>query len=235
MSKKKTLFIMMGSLLLFQVSSASGQIYKYDELDRLTSVKYDTKDEMVYEYDAAGNILQAQPKVSVGNQKIKTFTADQENGGAAKEWNSFLSPNAKGTFDIVPLSKIRDEPGGKAEDRPVQKLELESSPNQNGISIFRDLQVKEEQEQSLSANVKTENMEHAKAQIVVNFYDETNKLLSFKTLYDTGKANDWERVEADYTSPRKAVKARIHLQIIADGDDGKGVLLVDQAKINTPS
>ncbi|MDT2292099.1 hypothetical protein P7H15_03050 [Paenibacillus larvae] len=53
MSKKKTLFIMMGSLLLFQVSSASGQIYKYDELDRLTSVKYDTKDEMVYEYDAA--------------------------------------------------------------------------------------------------------------------------------------------------------------------------------------
>lgn len=238
MSKKKPLFIIVGSLLLFQVSSASGQIYRYDELNRLITVKYDTKDEMVYKYDAVGNILQAEPKVSVGHQKIKTFMADQENSGTVKEWNSFLSPQAKGTFDIVPLSKLenkKDEPEDKTEDRPIQKLQLESSPNQNGISIFRDLQVKAEQEQTLTAKVKTENLEHAKTQIVVNFYDETNKLLSFKTLYDSGKATDWERVEAAYTSPRDAVKARIHLQIIANEDEGQGVLLIDQTEINTQS
>ncbi|WP_442417845.1 RHS repeat domain-containing protein [Paenibacillus zeirhizosphaerae] len=231
-----SLFIGASGLGAFS-QEVSAKQYEYDDLNRLTAVESE-KGRTTYTYDAGGNLLSA-VHTPTENASFRATT------NIASGWTSYATSGVDAEFALVTEAVYQEQTqsGSAAEDgnssvaqdvysvtesvyqpqseMTVQKISA-SSNRAGGVNMYRDLEISGGQTYSTKGLIKAPLIEQSVVKVVINYYDAKGKLITHHNAVILPQASGWESFYSETTSPRNAVKARVHLQITILQKSGSG-------------
>lgn len=92
-----------------------------------------------------------------------------------------------------------------------------------GANVYRDFQVEGQQTYTFKGWVKAEALNKAVVQVIINYYDKNDMLISHNNIKNIFEPTDWMWIESTVTPPINAVNSRIHLQILSPSSLGSGI------------
>lgn len=101
----------------------------------------------------------------------------------------------------------------------VQLMTLDAE-QAGGANVYRDIPVKGGAVYVYHGWVKSSSMKNAALQVVVNYYDAQNRMITYDNLTNQKLDTDWAAYKGNATTPTEAITARIHLQIVLLKADG---------------
>ncbi|MBD8496946.1 hypothetical protein [Paenibacillus arenosi] len=223
---------------LFQYTGLAAYItqYTYDAGDRLITASSKEHGDTSYQYDAAGNILRVSTAQHAAGSLVNgNFSGEVLPTGIAQGWNSYATEGVTAAYQIVtePVTVAMPAiPNGvtpsvyeavyQSTSPHVQMIQV-SSTKPGGANIYQDMSVMGGATYSLSGWMKAELLNHAAAQMVVNYYDKDNTYVSHAIVRNVLTAEGWAPVQTELKVPDHAVKARLHLQVLLLSDSGSAV------------
>ncbi|WP_186786052.1 RHS repeat domain-containing protein [Paenibacillus agilis] len=232
---------------LFQYTGLAAYVaqYTYDAGDRLITASSKEHGETSYQYDAAGNILRVSTAQNAAGSLINgNFSGEVLPTGIGQGWTSYATEGVAAAYQIVaePVTvAIPAIPNGvtpsvyqavyQSTSPHVQMIQV-SSAQPGGANIYQDMSVMGGATYSLSGWMKAEILNHAAAQMVVNFYDKDNKYVSHTVVRNVLTPEGWTPVQTELKVPDHAVKARLHLQVLLLSDNGSAVAKYSNLAVN---
>jgi len=92
-----------------------------------------------------------------------------------------------------------------------------------GANVYRDFRVEGQQTYTIKGWVKAEELHQAVVQVIINYYDKNDMLISHKNIINIFEPSDWIQIESTVTPPIDAINSRIHLQILSPSSFGSGI------------
>ncbi|GGO00254.1 RHS repeat domain-containing protein [Saccharibacillus kuerlensis] len=213
-TKKSTAVILVFSMLTVVGSTIYAADYQYDSLNRVTSVEKEGKTTN-YTYDQGGNLLSATSTSATSIQQTNIIAG----------WTPFMTQGMSPYYETEALNENGDLAsndsvsvtdstyGESASTAAVQFITLNA--DRTGVAnIYRDMAVQGDVGYTYQGQVKTEQMKDAAVQVVVNYYDEQNRLIKYDNLLNVKQDTDWKSYHTNLIAPPQAVTARIHLQVV---------------------
>ncbi|MFO1445451.1 hypothetical protein KDN24_20095 [Bacillus sp. Bva_UNVM-123] len=114
---------------------------------------------------------------------------------------------------------IKDNNAGKLNE--VQQISA-ISVQPGGANIYRDFHLKDHNTYTIKGWVKAEELERAAIQVVINYYDINNMLISHENIKNILEPTDWIWIDSSVTPPIDSTYARVHLQILFPNSSGLG-------------
>ncbi len=185
--------------------------YQYDGLDRVTSVGKEGKSTK-YVYDQGGNLLSA----------TSTTVSNVQSSSIVEGWTPYITNGMKPLYEKAPfvededlatsISVVDSTYGDAAKE--AQFITLNGATRKGGANVYRDMPVQGGSVYTYQGRVKSEQMKDAVVQVVVNYYDNQQKLVKYDNVINVKQDTDWQSYNVKLTAPSDAVTARVHLQII---------------------
>lgn len=116
------------------------------------------------------------------------------------------------TLKEASVSVTESTYGGSANE--AQWMTLSGPTRSGGANIYRDMTVQGDASYTYLGQVKAEQMKDAVAQVVVNYYDNQNRLIRHDNVFNVKQDTDWQSYNMNLIAPSDAVTARVHLQIV---------------------
>ncbi len=213
--KKSTAAILAFSMLTLVGSTIYAADYRYDELNRVTSVEKEGKT-TTYTYDQGGNLLSATSTTSSSLQRSAS--------SVLAGWTPYMTQGLKPIYETAAFGGTGDTPreapvsvtestyGGSANE--AQWMTLSGPTRSGGANIYRDMTVQGGASYTYQGHLKTEQMKDAVAQVVVNYYDDQNRLIRHDNVFNVKQDTDWQSYNMNLIAPSDAATARVHLQIV---------------------
>ncbi|AKG33927.1 hypothetical protein VK70_04470 [Paenibacillus durus ATCC 35681] len=215
--------------------SASAVQYGYDGLDRLTTAEDDSGQMTQYQYDAAGNLLSVLTTANLAQMKSANLS------GAASEvwegWTPYSTADVNAQYHLIENMSITDavygsvpEPTvtadvyietGQSDSYLVQQISADTS-RAGGANVYKDIRITGSQSYSIAGWIEGEQLQHAAAQAIVNYYDASGRLIGHENAANVLESSNWSHFDKILSPPGNAVKARVHLQLLLLEADGSG-------------
>ena len=220
--------------------SASAVQYDYDDLNRLTAAVEDNGATTQYQYDAGGNLLSvttapiaADPESAhglAGNSVMEGWTP-YFTGGVSVQYSVIRSDAANNgqasvqdnSYEAAPEPAVTVEVYGDL-PAPAYLIQLitANSGIPGGANIYKDVAITSEESYSISGQVSAEELQHTAVQVIVNYYDARNQLIGHENAINVLETSDWSEFSKLLKIPDRAVKARVHHQILLLEAEGSG-------------
>ncbi|WP_082096620.1 RHS repeat domain-containing protein [Paenibacillus wulumuqiensis] len=198
--------------------------YKYDDLNRVISSEKDGKT-TTYTYDHGGNLLSVKSTAAPARQKdniISGWTPYMTK--AVKAQYHTASENVYGDAPVTIYQSVSSSVYGDttvsgdvyetiSSDMNVQWIEV-NAKRTGGANIYRDIPVDAGSSYSYEGWVKSDEMKDSVVQVIVNYYDNRNRLVSYDNILNLKQNSIWHNYQASLRTPSRAVKARVHLQVV---------------------
>lgn len=202
--------------------------YGYDDLNRLILVEEESGETTHYEYDAAGNLLSMETTpASAGG----ATSAVMSTYGVSEGWTPYFTSGVVAEYSVDAEVVYADvqEPTvtdvvympGESSAWAVQRIAAEAAVP-GGANVYKDIAVAGPQAYSIKGWIKAASLEQAAAQVIVNYYDERDRLVGYENAVNILAASDWTSFEKELTIPEGTAKARIHLQLLMPQANGAG-------------
>ncbi|MFD1991975.1 RHS repeat domain-containing protein [Paenibacillus nicotianae] len=226
MRKISTIVILSMISMLLTAPFMYAAEYQYDDLGRVISVTKDGK-QTLYTYDQGGNLLSV-----TSNTNTKSL---RQASNIMAGWTAYSTKGIKANYrtatedvyapiaNMTPQSVVHNVYGDNTVASDVyhssssmmntQWIDV-SSKRTGGANIYRDIPVKAGQTYSYNGWVQSSNIKDAVVQVIINYYDKNNKLVHYNNILNLKQNSDWHTYGANLKAPAKAVKARVHLQIV---------------------
>ncbi|MDN4620972.1 RHS repeat protein [Paenibacillus sp. PsM32] len=226
MRKISTMIVLSMISMLLTAPLMYAAEYQYDDLGRVTSVTKDGK-QTIYTYDQGGNLLSV-----TSNTNSKSL---RQASNVIAGWTAYTTKGIKASYrtatedvyapiaNMTPQSVVHnvysdttvasDVYHSSSSMMNTQWIDV-SSKRTGGANIYRDIPVKAGQTYSYNGWVQSNNVKDAVVQVIINYYDKNNKLVHYNNILNLKQNSDWHTYGANLKAPAKAVKARVHLQIV---------------------
>jgi YD repeat-containing protein len=224
--------------------SASAVQYDYDDLNRLTAAVEDNGATTQYQYDAGGNLLSVTTAPTAADPESARSIPDGLAGDSVMEgWTPYFTGGVSVQYSVIRgdaanngQASVQDnsyeaapEPAVTVDvygDLPAPAYPIQLITANSGIpggaNIYKDVAITSEESYSISGRVSAEQLQHAAVQVIVNYYDARNQLIGHENAINVLETSDWSEFSKLLKIPDRAVKARVHLQILILEAEGSG-------------
>ncbi|WP_169449336.1 RHS repeat domain-containing protein [Paenibacillus assamensis] len=151
------------------------------------------------------------------------INADFEKGarsdGVAESWANWHSADVVGKYQLV----------SRTESKKAQQLAASNMPKNGSNNVFQDVSVIGGTTYTVSGQIAIANLQKAKMQITIHYFDINNRYLGYEIPFEYGENTNWRNINGQVKTPSDAVRARIHFNTYATEAGGHVTLTVDSA------
>lgn len=217
--------------------SASAFQYGYDGLDRLTTAENENGQMTQYQYDAAGNLLSVSTTANLAQMESANLSGAVSENSVWEGWTSYSTAGVNAQYHLVENTSLPDAVYGSVPDvavtadvytetgqsdlYPVQQISADTI-RAGGANVYKDVQITGSQPYSIAGWIEGEQLQHAAAQAIVNYYDGSGRLIGYENAANVLESSEWSHFGKILSPPGNAVKARVHLQLLLLEADSSG-------------
>lgn len=99
-----------------------------------------------------------------------------------------------------------------------------------GINFYQDVPIVPGIRYELSADVKTEELNHSSLSFALHYFDPNYKLVGADTPVHVNTSMDWTRLQGQFIPPPNATLVRVHFHLSEIGTNGKGKVYIANPK-----
>ena len=197
---------------LFYSSSAFADTYTYDELNRLTSVSMDSGEQLVYSYDAAGNITSVQQVQAARAIPLNTASSSH---GPAYGWETYSSIGVTAGYEAVTGSVYGDGVRVTGSTQTGGEVIISQAATVTGNTYYQ-----------LQGGIQIGTLKNATIQAVVQFYNASDQLIGETNAAYSEQTGTWQALSVNIQTLSSAVNAKIQFKILMNANDASADLAV---------
>lgn len=207
------------SLLTFSAASVSAyeSEYRYDKNGNLTVITQDEK-EIVYQADNNGNMTSRSVREKTYMNTLTNGDFQEvDNGGKVVGWSYMTDNRAVSSFNIQKIGS-----------RNHQQIQASNIPLGGFIGVKQTLLIPKESSRKfdVKASLKIEHLHNAEAVMMVDFVDNTGKVIRKKSQKSTLQSDFFFTMSLRESVPQKAERAIVQIAIHSTGDNAAGTIVI---------
>ncbi|MDT8975080.1 hypothetical protein RQP50_02345 [Paenibacillus sp. chi10] len=147
------------------------------------------------------------------------FETNTRTSGVADGWGNWESAGVPANYRVVtsPVSS----------GKHAQQMAISNIPKDGMHTFFQDVAVTGGQPYTLSGQIATENLSKAKVQVIMHYFDVNNNFIGYETPFEYSGNTVWLSINEQVRPVAKAVRARVHFNVLAVDNNASGIVKVD--------
>ncbi|SDE38757.1 MULTISPECIES: RHS repeat domain-containing protein [unclassified Paenibacillus] len=147
------------------------------------------------------------------------FETNTRTSGVADGWGNWESAGVPANYRVV-TSQV-------SSGKQAQQMVISNIPKDGMHTIFQDVAVTGGQPYTLSGQIATENLSKAKVQVIMHYFDINNNFIGNETPFEYSGNTGWLSINEQVRPVAKAVRARVHFNVLAVDNNASGIVKVD--------